>query len=138
MRIAVVALIAACLAAPAFAQAKEPRVVTASGPVVGAISAGVASFKGIPYAAPPVGALRWRPPQPVAVWQGTREANRSSPICVQPSPIPGSFYQRELFQIADRIVVMSAGRIVGDFPVGEARLATIGLLMAGGGTEDAA
>jgi simple sugar transport system ATP-binding protein len=38
----------------------------------------------------------------------------------------------ELFQIADRIVVMSAGRIVGDFPVGEARLATIGLLMAGG------
>ncbi len=38
----------------------------------------------------------------------------------------------ELFQIADRIVVMSGGRIVGDFAVGEARLATIGLLMAGG------
>lgn len=59
------------------------------------------SFKGLPYAAPPVGALRWRPPQAVAAWQGTREANRFAPICPQPSPQPGAFYQREFFQTAE-------------------------------------
>jgi len=44
----------------------------------------------------------------------------------------------ELCEIADRIVVMSGGRIVGDFAVGDTSLATIGLLMAGGGAEEAA
>ena len=50
---------------------------------------------------PPVGALRWRPPQAVTAWQGTREANRFASICPQPSPIPGAFYQREYFQTAE-------------------------------------
>ncbi len=40
-------------------------------------------FRGIPYAAPPVGDLRWRPPLPVAHWSGTRAANRLSKNCVQ-------------------------------------------------------
>ena len=61
----------------------------------------VRSFKGVPYVAAPVGALRWRPPEPVAAWQGTREANRFAPICPQPSPKPGAFYQREFFQTAE-------------------------------------
>ena len=84
-------------------QADELQVNVASGALSGLASRDglVRSFKGIPYAAPPIGALRWRPPQPVASWQGTREANRFSPICLQPSPIPGSFYQREFFQVAE-------------------------------------
>ncbi len=56
------------------------------------------SIKGIPYAAPPVGDLRWRPPQPVTPWQGTRDAANFSLVCLQPNPIPGSFYQKEYFQ----------------------------------------
>jgi para-nitrobenzyl esterase len=84
-------------------RADELQVNVTSGALSGLASRDglVRSFKGIPYAAPPVGALRWRPPQPVTAWQGTREANRFSPICLQPSPIPGSFYQREFFQIAE-------------------------------------
>src|SRR5262245_41872340 len=81
-------------------RADELQVTVASGALSGLPSRDglVRSFKGIPYAAPPVGALRWRPPQPVAAWQGTREAYRFSPICPQPNPLPGGFYQREFFQ----------------------------------------
>jgi para-nitrobenzyl esterase len=84
-------------------RADELQVTVASGALSGFASRDgvVRSFKGIPYAAPPVGAQRWRPPQAVAAWQGTREANRFAPICPQPSPIPGAFYQREFFQIAE-------------------------------------
>jgi para-nitrobenzyl esterase len=44
---------------------------------------GVRVFKGIPYAAPPVGDLRWRPPQPPATWDGVRRADKFSDSCVQ-------------------------------------------------------
>src|SRR5262245_19910577 len=44
-------------------------------------TAGVQVFKGVPYAAPPVGELRWRPPQPPAKWEGVRKASRFSDSC---------------------------------------------------------
>src|SRR5262249_60869658 len=47
-----------------------PVVKTVEGPVRGLVNNGVYEVKGIPYAAPPTGELRWRPPQPVAPWQG--------------------------------------------------------------------
>jgi para-nitrobenzyl esterase len=53
------------------------------GQVTGAVSAGVASFKGIPFAAPPVGELRWKAPQPVTAWSGTRQADHNGPSCMQ-------------------------------------------------------
>ena len=84
-------------------RADELQVTVASGVLSGFASRDgfVRSFKGVPYAAPPVGALRWRPPQAVEAWQGTREANRFSPVCPQPSPAPGGFYQREFFQTVE-------------------------------------
>jgi para-nitrobenzyl esterase len=45
--------------------------------------AGVRSFKGIPFAAPPVGKLRWSPPQPVKPWSGERSADEFGPKCMQ-------------------------------------------------------
>ena len=44
---------------------------------------GIASFKGIPFAAPPVGGLRWKLPQPVESWVGTRKAYEFAPGCMQ-------------------------------------------------------
>lgn len=53
-------------------------------------------FRGIPFAAPPVGDLRWRPPQPVAAWAGTLAAHDFAPACPQPTPGDSNeFYDRE-------------------------------------------
>lgn len=46
-------------------------------------SGGVWVFKGIPYAAPPVGELRWKVPQPAAKWDGVRKADQFGPVCMQ-------------------------------------------------------
>ena len=53
------------------------------GTVVGTMDNGVASFKGIPFAAPPIGHLRWKAPQPVNVWDGIRRADSFGPPCAQ-------------------------------------------------------
>ena len=68
----------------ASATATAPVVQTDAGAVVGETGAdGRAMFRGIPFAAPPVGDLRFRAPQPVTHWQGKREAVKSAPACLQ-------------------------------------------------------
>jgi para-nitrobenzyl esterase len=75
-----------CLPLAVEAQTAAPFVVkTASGTVTGERVNGsdVTAFEGIPYAAPPVGELRWKPPQPPVAWKGVRHADHFSASCMQ-------------------------------------------------------
>jgi len=61
----------------------QNTVKTANGVVEGTVDNGVRTFKGVPFAAPPVGQLRWQPPQPVKNWSGKRKADQFGPRCMQ-------------------------------------------------------
>lgn len=65
-------------------------VMTESGPVAGTVDGGVRVFRGIPFAAPPVGRLRWQPPEGVKSWKQVLAADAYKPQCTQPGPpLPG-------------------------------------------------
>lgn len=77
------AAMALLIVVPAYGQPKAPKATIASGALQGVRDGDVVSFKGIPYAAPPVGVLRWKPPQPVKAWRGVRAADKMGAICQQ-------------------------------------------------------
>ncbi|GHF67244.1 carboxylic ester hydrolase [Streptomyces mashuensis] len=71
---------------------EDPAVVTTDrGAIRGVVTDGGRAFLGVPFAAPPVGALRWRPPGPAAPWPGVRDATRAAGPCAQPArPLLGT------------------------------------------------
>ncbi|MEU6350441.1 carboxylesterase family protein [Streptomyces sp. NPDC047072] len=82
------------------------RARTAAGRLAGEWDEGVAVFRGVPFAAPPVGELRWRPPRPAARWDGERRAYDFGPAPLQPQPPRDSIMYHTNF--ADRrALVMS-------------------------------
>ena len=84
MRLAAAALLLAASALPAAAQ-DGPIVTVSGGEVRGAEQDGALVFRGIPYAAPPLRELRWKPPRPAPAWNAVRDAAERAPACPQTS-----------------------------------------------------
>ena len=88
-------------------KAAEPPVLTVEGGKVQGVvteTPRVVVYRGIPYAAPPVGELRWKEPQPVPSWQGVKVADTFGAPCFQPSHNvnnPNDFYAKEFFWMGD-------------------------------------
>jgi para-nitrobenzyl esterase len=74
-------VLALTTAAPAMAQIAQADIT--GGRIAGTVVDGISEFKGIPFAAAPVGALRWKAPQPVTPWPGVRQASAFGPACMQ-------------------------------------------------------
>ena len=78
----------AIAAVPWMNAAANTTVKVEQGQLQGTKEEGLTIFRGIPFAAPPVGDLRWRPPQPAAKWDGVRPADKFAPQCVQSIQAP--------------------------------------------------
>jgi para-nitrobenzyl esterase len=74
----------------------QPTVAAPAGAVRGRLEGDIRAFKGIPYAAPPTGQGRWRPPAPAAAWTGVRDAAAYGPACIQPTPGAPNLYSDTL------------------------------------------
>jgi para-nitrobenzyl esterase len=83
-RLFMMTVLAASCAGHGFAEQPAP-VKVEEGLVQGTVEDGLAVYLGIPFAAPPVGDLRWRPPRPVSGWDGVRQASQYAPAPVQGS-----------------------------------------------------
>jgi len=83
------------LGAPAAATNTTAPVVEApAGTVAGTREGALRVFKGIPYALPPVGERRWRAPEPMPRWEGTRDATQFGATCIEPPPVQPTIYSR--------------------------------------------
>jgi para-nitrobenzyl esterase len=88
-RLLVVGLLASC-AALLNTAAATPVVVTEQGPIRGIATQGAVKYLGIPYAAPPVGDLRWTPPRPHVRWTGVLDATKFGSHCAQTAQVVGA------------------------------------------------
>lgn len=88
--------LAAVLTLPAGAAEPGPRLRLSQGQIEGlALPGGVDAFLGLPYAAPPTGERRWRPPEPAPTWQGLRSARAFGAACMQGDPKPWGPFTEE-------------------------------------------
>ena len=87
--------------------ASQPRVEAPAGALEGRFDGPIRVFKGIPYALPPVGARRWRPPGPMPRWQGVRPASEYGPACVQPPPMLSGTYARSPMPLSEDCLTLN-------------------------------
>jgi len=89
------------------ASAKEPQVHVRAGVLQGALDANVIAYKGIRYAEPPVGDLRWRAPVPVHAWQGVRDAREYGHACLQPPQPPNGLYTGGMASVSEDCLTLN-------------------------------
>jgi para-nitrobenzyl esterase len=87
-KILITLFLISALAPLAFSQIQTAKVT--GGEVQGVVTDGISIFKGIPFAAPPVGDLRWKAPAPVQAWTGIRKADAFGPACMQAAGAMGN------------------------------------------------
>ena len=109
-------LAAACLAFATVAGAAGPganetgpQVRVRTGSLQGVTEAGsrVAAYKGIPYAKPPTGDLRWRPPVPAPAWDGVRDAREFGHACLQPPQQPTGLYSGGMASLSEDCLTLN-------------------------------
>lgn len=105
----VVGLAGAAVSSPSAADPTGERVVVQSpaGALAGVTVDGVRAFKGVPYAVPPVGQGRWRPPAPAPHWTGVRDASAFGPACVQPTPRMQTIYSSDLGRTSEDCLTLN-------------------------------
>jgi len=84
-----------------------PIVKTSAGAIEGVVEGSLRVFKGIPYAAPPIGEARWRPPQPAANWSGVRAATEFGPACTAPARRVESIYSQDIAPFSEDCLVLN-------------------------------
>jgi para-nitrobenzyl esterase len=94
-------------AAALAAQSPAPTVRSPAGAVRGTSEGALNIFKGIPFAEPPVGALRWKPPVPKAKWLGVRDATEFGPACWQPVSKLNNIYAGETFPMSEDCLTLN-------------------------------
>lgn len=127
-------LVAAVLAAAAV-RAEEGRVQVRQGTLQGVSEEGVSVYKGVPYAQPPIGPLRWRAPVLAAGWTGVRDAKAFGPACLQPPQAPNGLYSGGLAPMAEDCLSLNVWA-----PAGGKKLPVMvwihgGALLGGGSSE---
>jgi para-nitrobenzyl esterase len=90
-----------------------PTVTTTAGAVEGRREGTLHVFKGVPYAAPPVGPARWKPPGEMAPWQGTKTATEFGPACTQPSHMNAGIYTNDLRPTSEDCLTLNIWAIAG-------------------------
>jgi para-nitrobenzyl esterase len=81
---------------PSSPRAHGPMVTTSAGSIEGRSEGALRIFKGVPYASPPVGAARWKPPGEMPPWSGVKPTTEFGPACTQPSHVGASIYASDL------------------------------------------
>jgi para-nitrobenzyl esterase len=87
-RLLFLVVLASIALSPALSIAADKPVKVEGGVLQGVAEGDLSVYKGIPFAAPPVGDLRWKAPQPVVAWSGTRSADKYAPACMQAGNAP--------------------------------------------------
>ena len=84
-----------------------PTVKAPTGAVMGQMQGDLRVFKGIPFALPPVGELRWKPPSPMPRWEGVKKATEYGAACWQPKPTLSTIYTRSPMPMSEDCLTLN-------------------------------